>query len=84
MEQGLHQGCVLASSLFGILFVVFRDVAYTRLSRTKTSSTLWFISERNRGRGEAIAGELALATSLWGMLYADDAGVVSQSPEQLR
>ena len=25
-----------------------------------------------------------LATLLWGMLYADDAGVVSQSPEQLR
>ena len=25
-----------------------------------------------------------LETSLWGMLYTDDAGVVSQSPEQLR
>ena len=25
-----------------------------------------------------------LATPLWGILYADDAGVVSQSPEQLR
>ena len=36
------------------------------------------------GRGEATAGESALATPLWGMLYADDAGVVSQSPEQLR
>ena len=29
-------------------------------------------------------GESALATPLWGMLYADDAGVFSQSPEQLR
>ena len=35
-------------------------------------------------RGEAIVGESALATPLWGMLYADGAGVVSQSPEQLR
>ena len=35
------------------------------------------------GRGEAIVGESVLATPLWGMLYADDAGVVSQSPEQL-
>ena len=26
----------------------------------------------------------ALVTPLWGMLYADDTGVVSQSPEQLR
>ena len=36
------------------------------------------------GRGEATTGESVLATPLWGMLYADDAGVVSQSPEQLR
>ena len=37
-----------------------------------------------RGRGEATVGEPVLATLLWGMLYADDAGVVSQSSEQLR
>ena len=36
------------------------------------------------GRGETTVGESVLATPLWGMLYADDAGVVSQSPEQLR
>ena len=36
------------------------------------------------GRGEATAGESVFATPLWGMLYADDAGVVSQSPEQLK
>ena len=36
------------------------------------------------GRGEATTGESVLATPLWGMLYADEAGVVSQSPEQLR
>ena len=29
------------------------------------------------GRGEATVGESALATPFWGMLYADDAGVVS-------
>ena len=36
------------------------------------------------GRRGATAGESVLATPLWGVLYADDAGVVSQSPEQLR
>ena len=36
------------------------------------------------GRGEATVGDSALATPLWSMLYADDVGVVSQSPEQLR
>ena len=35
-------------------------------------------------RGEATVGESVLATPLLGMLYADDAGVVSQSPEQLK
>ena len=40
--------------------------------------------EKGGGRGEATVGEVALATPLWGMLYADDAGVVSQSPEKLR
>ena len=38
----------------------------------------------NGGRGEATAGEPVLATLLWGMLFADDAAVVSQSPEHLR
>ena len=36
------------------------------------------------GRGEVTAGESVLATPLWGMFYVDDAGVVSQAPEQLR
>ena len=36
------------------------------------------------GRGEATAGESVLAMPLWDMLYADDAGVVLQSPEQPR
>ena len=37
-----------------------------------------------RFRLSRTAGESVLATPLWGMLYADDVGVVSQSPEQLR
>ena len=39
--------------------------------------------EGARGRGEATAGEPVLATPLWDILDADDAGVVSQSPEHL-
>ena len=30
--------------------------------------------------GGGDSGELVLTTSLWGMFYVDDAGVVSQSP----
>ena len=42
--------------------------------------------EEKRGGGgrETTAGESALVTPLWGMLYADEARVVSQSPERLR
>ena len=36
------------------------------------------------GLGGGTTGEPALTTSLWDMLHADDAGVVSQSIEQLR
>ena len=36
------------------------------------------------GRTGSTSGGPVLETSLWGMLYADDAGVVSQSLEQLR
>ena len=34
--------------------------------------------------GGIYVAESALAAPLWGMIYADDAGVVSQSLEQLR
>ena len=34
--------------------------------------------------GGTTSGEPVLVTSLWGIFYADDARVVSQSPKQLR
>ena len=39
--------------------------------------------EKGGGGGGATVDESALATPLWGILYADDAVVVSQSPEKL-
>ena len=36
------------------------------------------------GRGKETTGEPVLATLVWGMLYYDDVGVVSQSLEKLR
>ena len=45
------------------------------------------IPEEENGAGgqrEATAGGSVLATPLWDMLYADNAGVVSRLPEQLR
>ena len=87
VEQGLRQGCVIATLLFNILFAAVMNVASTRFKADKSITDALVHLRKKRGAGgraEATAGESVLATPLWGMLYDDDAGVVSRSPEQLR
>ena len=87
VEQSLRHRCVLAALLFKIFFAAVINVAYTRFKGDRDIMDALVHLRKKRGAGgrvEATVGEPVLATPLWGILYADDTGVVSQSPEQLR
>ena len=82
VEQGLRQGYVLAPLLFNIFFAAVINVASTRFKANEGIMDALVHLRKKRGageggRGEATTGESVLATPLWGVLYADDAGVVS-------
>ena len=87
MKQGLGQRCVLTPLLFSVSFAAFINVVYTRFKADKDIvDALVHFNKKIKwrgGPGELTTGALALATSLWDMLYAEDY-VVSQSPEKLR
>ena len=87
VEKGPRQCCVLAPLLFNIFVAEVINVASARFKAGKGIMHALLHLRKKRGaggRGEATVGKSVLVTPLWGMLYADDAGVVSQSPEQLK
>ena len=78
---------MFAPLLFNIFFAAVINVASTRFKADEGIMDVLVHLGKKRGpggRGEATAEESVLVTPLWSMHYADDAGVVSRSPEQLR
>ena len=92
--QGLRQGYVLAPLLFNMFFTVVLRVAEKRtwlMQPSRTTGQLQRKEEKGEKTGSSRTGKVDGRTGteeekvqgLCGMLYADDAGIVSQSSEGL-
>eukprot|EP00752_Nemacystus_decipiens_P018516 g16601.t1 len=82
VTQGLRQGCSMSPPLFNVFFAAPLEVIIARFSQDEViMRDLVYLEEEDGGDGGTQLDRVRRA--VWGVLYADDAGVVSKSAEGL-
>ena len=83
MEQVLRQGCVLSPLLFNLFFAAVLNVVLQRFSEDPAIlAELVHLKEPSTSIGPEPVMDY-VRRAVWSMLYADDACIVSQSPQGL-